>query len=109
MLDYNKVFLTSQELRILEEISMGKVLRLHFTSTEHLLELGFISKYALSERTDEYVVTAEGLRYVEYKAASKALETKQTQKERREMKATWVSIFVSNLIAFAALIVSIMK
>lgn len=113
MPDYNQLFLTTQELRILDKISSGAVLRLHAVNAEYLLKLGFISKYNLADRTDEYVVTPEGLRYTEYldnkRAIDKNLAAKQARKERREMVATWVSIVLSNLIAFAALLISIVK
>lgn len=112
-MDYEKVFLSEREMKIMNDIRYGAVLRLHIVEAEYLLSLDFIAPYALSERDDEYVVTAEGCRYLEYcdqkKREKELSEAAQKEKEAFERKATWISIVVSNVIALAALIVSIVK
>lgn len=112
-MDYEKVFLSEREMETMNDIRYGAVLRLHIVEAEYLLSLNFIAPYALSEREDEYVVTAEGSRYMEYcdrkQLEKKRREAEQKEKEELERKATWTSIVVSNLIALAALIVSIVK
>lgn len=105
-MDYDKVYLSERERNVMNDIRYGAVLRLHIVEAEYLLSMRFIAPYALSEQDDEYVVTAEGCRYMEY------IDHKQREKklsEAAERKATWASIIISNLIALAALIVSIVK
>lgn len=111
--DYDKVYLSNRELNVMNDIRYGAVLRLHVVESEYLLSLHFIVPYALSERDDEYVVTTEGCRYMEYldqkQREKKFIEAAQKKKDAFDRKATWTSIVVSNLIALAALIVSIVK
>lgn len=66
VLDYEKIFLTSREMEIFLRLKTGVVLSLHPVDAARLVELGLVSRYALSSADDEYVVTNEGLRYAEY-------------------------------------------
>lgn len=112
-MDYDKVYLSERERNVMSDIRYGAVLRLHIVESEYLLSLHFIAPYALSDRDDEYVVTTEGRRYMEYldqkQREEKISEAAQKKKDAFDRKATWASIIVSNLIALAALIVSIVK
>ncbi|OUN38624.1 hypothetical protein B5G28_08505 [Faecalibacterium sp. An77] len=112
-MDYDKVYLSERERNVMNDIRYGAVLRLHIVEAKYLLSMRFIAPYALSEQDDEYVVTAEGCRYMEYldqkQQEKKLSEIAQKQKEAFDRKATWASIIISNLIALAALIVSIVK
>lgn len=117
-MNFESIFLMPRELQTMESIRYGAVLRLHIVEAQYLLSAGFISPYALSERDDEYVVTPEGCRYMEYfdrLQAEKKSEQLQKEKEQAAQRKSeraghilaWASMIVSNVIAFAALIVSI--
>ena len=66
MLKFKDVFLGRNDLNILFEASDGKVITAHPTSTEFLINYGFISRYALSDNEYEFVITPLGIRYLEY-------------------------------------------
>lgn len=115
MLDYKKVYLTPNDLEILDRISSGAVLRLHIVDAEHLEQLGFISHYALSDYDDEYVISLEGLRYHSFLDAENARKAQEEQqradrekqalknqrrKDRIEARRYWIT----TLIALAALV-----
>lgn len=110
---YDNVFLTKRDIEIMDKIRYGAVLYLHIADAQFLLRLGFIAPYALSDAGDEYVVSAEGCRYMEYldnkRENENAKKLKEKQKEEKEWRLQWASIIISNGIALAALIVSIMK
>lgn len=106
MTDFEKVFLDIRSMHILKEVACGSVLTLHETDARLLLSLGFISKYALSKTEDEYVVSDDGLLYVEF---LQSRETAVKEKEKRERFRVWFGIILSNLIALASLIASVLK
>ena len=113
MLDFDKVFIPSRDLQILKSIDLGAVLTLHKVDASYLLSLGFIDRYALSQSGDQYVVTQDGIRYMEYLREKEKREEEQRKaeeaKDRSNRIATWASIIISNLIALVALIISIVK
>lgn len=113
MLDFEKIFIPSRDLQILKNIYLGAVLTLHEVDASYLLSLGFIDRYALSQSGNQYVVTQDGIRYMEYLREKEKREEDQRKAEEEKEKfnrtSTWVSIIISNLIALAALIISIVK
>lgn len=62
-MDFDKIFLSDMDTRIILAVDTAAVVRLHPADAGHLISLGFIAPYALSERTDEYVITSDGSRY----------------------------------------------
>lgn len=120
MNDYDLIYLSSRERGILQQIKSGSILKLHTIDANNLLRLGFISLYPLSNSNNEYVITSDGIRYAEYlndiakefrkaKEKEQQEESKQEKQYKQNMILAWISIIVSNLIALAALIVSIVK
>lgn len=113
MVDFDKIFLSKYDLKIMNAVRFGAVVKLHVAFTEQLLSVDFIAPYAFSETQDEYVITDAGLRYLEYlETKQQAEEQKKREEEKHQrsaLKLEWVSIIISNLIALAALIVSILK
>lgn len=111
MIDYNKIFLSSQETEILSETALGMIVKLRPSAAERLLSLGFISHYTLSGQTSEYVATPDGLRYMEYlnkeQLKEKISEEKEAKKFRREMNAAWASIIVSAMLSLASMLISL--
>lgn len=95
-MDFNKIFLPDMDTRIILAVDTAAVVRLHSFDAEHLLSLGFIAPYALSERSDEFVITAEGSRYAEY----------YRQKESDKAKAEEFALF-SRRVSLASLGVAI--
>lgn len=83
---------------------------MHPVNAGHLLKLGFLVHYALSKTDDEFVVTEDGMLYANYidkkKNAEKLLEEKEDSRYQQENFREWTGIIVSNLMAFAALIIS---
>ena len=93
MTDFDKIVLSDDDVRYLEMARYGAILHLHPVNAGHLLKLGFLVHYALSETDDEFVVTEDGMLYA---------NSRYQQENFRE----WTGIIVSNLMAFAALIIS---
>lgn len=106
MIDFDKIFLDSKSQSIFYKISSGAVIELDEYSAKWLLDFGLITPYPLSSRGNKYVITDIGLLYKQY------LDDKTAQSKRREKQErfrTWFAIILSNLIALAALITSILK
>ena len=112
-MEFDNIYLTQEEKGIFESVMYGAIVTLHTVDAEHLLKAGLIAPYALSKTGNQYVVTLKGARYRQYlfdkEAQEKQAVQAQIEAERIEKKHFWVSVIVSNLIAFAALIVSILK
>ena len=110
MTDFDKIVLSDDDVRYLEMARYGAILHLHPVNAGHLLKLGFLVHYALSETDDEFVVTEDGMLYANYidkkKNAEKLLEEKEDSRYQQENFREWTGIIVSNLMAFAALIIS---
>ena len=109
MLDYEKLFLTKSEKETMERIRYGAVLQLHIVNAQRLLDAGLISPYALSERNDEYVVTGEGLRYMEFLDQKKANAQHLEEEKRQTAKAEWCRYWITTCIALLALVVSVIS
>jgi hypothetical protein len=103
MTDFDKIVLSDDDVRYLEMARYGAILHLHPVNAGHLLKLGFLVHYALSE-------TEDGMLYANYidkkKDAEKLLEEKENSRYQQENFREWTGIIVSNLMAFAALIIS---
>ena len=97
MTDFDKIVLSDDDVRYLEMARYGAILHLHPVNAGHLLKLGFLVHYALSE-TDNYIDKK--------KDAEKLLEEKENSRYQQENFREWTGIIVSNLMAFAALIIS---
>ena len=112
-MDYEKTFLSRRDREIMDAVRYGAVVTLHPVDAEYLISLAFIDPYALSNSGNDYVITADGSRYMEFLEAREKAEYEkrksEKQREKQERFRTWASIIVSNLIAFAALIISIVK
>ena len=110
MTDFAKIVLSDDDARYLEMARYGAILHLQPVNAGHLLKLGFLAHYALSEMDDEFVVTEDGMLYADYidkkKNAEKLLEEKEASRYQQENFREWTGIIVSNLMAFAALVIS---
>ena len=95
-MDFNKIFLSDMDTRIILAVDTAAVVRLHPADAGHLISLGFIVPYALSERTDEFVITPDGSRYCEY------YREKQTERKRSEEFSRF-----SRRVSLASLLVAI--
>lgn len=104
ILDFEKVHLSTSDLRILNAASVGKVIDCHPIYAEYLLTLGFLTRYALSDTDSQFVITDMGLRYKEYLATEAANAVKRAKQEKFRY---WFGVILSNAIAILALIVSI--
>ncbi len=102
MLDFGSVFLSQHELEILRFADTGKVIDVTHVSVSALLSYGFLAPYPLDESC--YVITPLGCDYCEY-LDKKALEKKR--RERKESFRFWLPVILSNAMALAALIISI--
>ncbi len=102
-MEFDKIFLTDSDIRILSKADLAAVVRLHSFDAEYLLSLGFIAPYALSERSDEYVITAEGSRYAEYYRQKQAINAKV---EKRADKALTISE-ISLVVAVCSVLISL--
>lgn len=109
MKNYDQIFLSDQDIDILNKLVSGQVLCLHCVEAQHLFELGFITKYALSKREDEYVVTADGELYYEYLRKKNSEKANSEKAEHNERVREWFAIIVSNLIALASLLIALSK
>lgn len=106
-MDFNKIFLSDMDTRIILEVDTAAVVRLHPADADHLISLGFIAPYALSERTDEFVITSDGSRYCEYyreKQAERKLSEEFARFSRRLSLASLLVAICSFLISLYALI-----
>lgn len=102
MLDFDAVFLSRNELEILRSADSGKVVDTTHVPVPALLSYGFLSQYPLNK--NQYVITPLGCDYCEY------LDRKSLEKKRRERKESfrfWLPVILSNVMALAALIISI--
>ena len=110
MMDFDKVVLSEDDMRYLELARYGAVLHLHPVDAGHLVELGFLAPYALSKTGDEFVVTETGTLYTRYidrkKRSEQIVEDRESSRYRQENFREWTGIIISNLMAFAALILS---
>ena len=110
MMDFDKVVLLEDDMRYLELARYGAVLHLHPVDAGLLRELGFLAPYALSKTGDEFVVTETGTLYTSYidrkKRSEQIVEDRESSRYRQENFREWTGIIVSNLMAFAALILS---
>lgn len=102
MLDFDAVFLSQNELETLRSADAGKVIDATHVPVPALLSYGFLSQYPLNK--NQYVITPLGCDYCEY-LDRKALEKKR--RERKESFRFWLPIILSNVMALAALIISI--
>lgn len=102
MLDFDAVFLSQNELETLRSADAGKVIDATHVPVPALLSYGFLSQYPLNK--NQYVITPLGCDYCEY------LDRKGLEKKRRERKESfrfWLPVILSNVMALAALIISI--
>lgn len=102
MLDFDAVFLSQNELETLRSADAGKVIDATHVPVPALLSYGFLSQYPLNK--NQYVITPLGCDYCEY------LDRKALEKRRRERKESfrfWLPVILSNVMALAALIISI--
>lgn len=102
MLDFDAVFLSRNELETLRSADTGKVIDATHVPVPALLSYGFLSQYPLNK--NQYVITPLGCDYCEY------LDRKSLEKKRRERKESfrfWLPVILSNVMALAALIISI--
>lgn len=102
MLDFDAVFLSQNELETLRSADAGKVIDATHVPVPALLSYGFLSQYPLNK--NQYVITPLGCDYCEY-LDRKALEKKR--RERKESFRFWLPVILSNVMAIAALIISI--
>lgn len=102
MLDFDAVFLSQNELETLRSADAGKVIDATHVPVPALLSYGFLSQYPLNK--NQYVITPLGCDYCEY-LDRKALEKKR--RERKESFRFWLPVILSNVVALAALIISI--
>lgn len=102
MLDFDAVFLSRNELETLRSADAGKVIDATHVPVPALLSYGFLSQYPLNK--NQYVITPLGCDYCEY-LDRKALEKKR--RERKESFRFWLPVILSNVMALAALIISI--
>lgn len=102
MLDFDAVFLSQNELETLRFADAGKVIDATHVPVPALLSYGFLSQYPLNK--NQYVITPLGCDYCEY-LDRKALEKKR--RERKESFRFWLPVILSNVMALAALIISI--
>lgn len=102
MLDFDAVFLSQNELETLRSADAGKVIDATHVPVPALLSYGFLSPYPLNK--SQYVITPLGCDYCEY-LDRKALEKKR--RERKESFRFWLPVILSNVMALAALIISI--
>lgn len=102
MLDFDAVFLSRSELETLRSADAGKVIDATHVPVPALLSYGFLSQYPLNK--NQYVITPLGCDYCEY-LDRKALEKKR--RERKESFRFWLPVILSNVMALAALIISI--
>ncbi len=94
-MDFNKIFLSDMDTRIILAVDTAAVVRLHPVDAEHLLSLGFIAPYALSDRSDEYVITAEGSRYAEYHRQKESAKAKAEEFARFSRRVSLASLGVA--------------
>lgn len=102
MLDFDAVFLSRNELETLRSADAGKVIDATHVPVPALLSYGFLSQYPLNK--NQYVITPLGCDYCEF------LDRKVLEKKRRERKESfrfWLPVILSNVMALAALIISI--
>lgn len=102
MLDFDSVFLSQNELETLRSADAGKVIDATHVPVPAFLSYGFLSQYPLNK--NQYVITPLGCDYCEY-LDRKALEKKR--RERKESFRFWLPVILSNVMALAALIISI--
>ena len=94
-MDFNKIFLSDMDTRIILAVDTAAVVRLHPVDAEHLLSLGFIAPYALSDRSDEFVITAEGSRYAEYHRQKESAKAKTEEFARFSRRVSLASLGVA--------------
>lgn len=94
-MNFDKVFLSSMDTRVLLAVATAEVVRLHPVDAEHLLSLGFIAPYALSERSDEFVITLEGSRYAEYHRHKESDKAKAEEFARFSRRVSLASLGVA--------------
>lgn len=102
MIDFSTVFLSRDDLNLLHAAEYGKVLDATHISLRTLTEYGFVEPYRSSDR--EFVITPLGLHYCEY-IDRKVAESRK--RERKESFRFWLPVVLSNIMALAALIISI--
>lgn len=94
-MDFDKIFLSDMDTRIILAVDTAAVVRLHPADAGHLISLGFIAPYALSERTDEYVITSDGSRYCEYYREKQAERKRSEEFARFSRKVSLASLSVA--------------
>ena len=92
---YSDIYLTKREIQHLNLMSDGRVIRLHTVDTENLLKYNLISVHNLSNCSNNYVITPNGLKYVEY-----------LQSIKKEKQSIALHEWVNTFIALVALIIS---
>lgn len=101
--DFDKVFLSSFDNKVLFDMDeYGEVTMA--PPPEYLLYLGFVQRCEGDEGNGQYNLTEDGYRYLEYQRRKLEQEAKEKRMQKFQF---WISLIVTNLISFAALIVSI--
>ena len=98
--NFEEVFLTEQEIKLLSEIGGGILTRSYVP--EHLLSLGFLENYRNDK--EKFIITPKGNRYLEF---IKQKNLKELKEQRIISRRYWLSLIITNIISLAALIVSI--
>lgn len=98
--NFENIFLSDIEQHDL--LTASRKARVTITpNPSHLISLGFLQP---SKHKNDYLMTSKGYRYLEYQQKKNEKEAKEKRMQKFQF---WISLIVTNLISFAALIVSI--
>ena len=78
-MDFSGLFLTPGDVDVLMELSGGGVGQYHPIRLSHLFDLNFVALYSDGVG---YVITPDGLRFVEYFLQKQSLSNKQDRRAR---------------------------
>ena len=97
--DFKKVFLNTDELRILSDARHGSVIQIHPVQVSFLISYGLMEPYAFSETENQFIITSLGKKYLDY--VDKL--SKEKSKEKRRLKVIEIRSWLALLISLFAL------
>lgn len=98
--NFSSIYLLKSEFEYLEQAQKMGVILLH-PAPEHLLKLNFMVS---SNNDNQYHITDDGIRYLEYLKNEKIKMIKE--QKQRDMQF-WTPLLIANLISLASLAVSV--
>lgn len=104
-IDFKNVFMSSEDLRILSLARCGNVITVHPVSAKYLMDYGFLSRYALSNTDDKFVITPLGIRYLEYLDNIFVEKSKNEKRFKLAEFRSWIALFISVI----AMVISLLQ